>query len=754
MKTRYYFILKFSLLFWIFSASVALKAQEIKLVSGTVLNESTKKPFPADEEVWVYAFNTIAAAEDAQIKINQPGEQLIESDGKEPVEKDGYYEIRVASNGALIFKAGVNKSTLIKVNGKLNINLKIDGTLTLGEVVSIGIAKEITVIPENIEIFGDTIKGVIPVLIPQYLGKTNGRLIIQPFMVDCLTNDTVCYLYPQIYDGEQYHTTQERRMYYDIANDPLSKFVNRRPLTAENMNLKLAVSARLPNPNRNYHIDATMQMEDYTDIYYSRTMMVTTCRIKRPLRFLEYSLDQYQLDPNKYRVRARREKRDTGGNISLTFLVGKAELDPENPQNDIEINKLKEDLLGIINSEGTTLKEFHITGIASPEGNYQSNLALARRRVQYAQQNITSVLPARVLSRVYQNPQAQVAPWSDVADLLEADSLYTQAEEVRKIIAKNKTMDMQFAAISRLPFYSTTIKEYLPKLRTVKYEYKYEIFRELTPEEIYQRYTTDPDYKNGKKHFALYEYWHLFNMEKDSSKLETLYKQAYDESLKAGQKVQPWILPANNLASSYLKRDTFDLSILEPFINRTIKIPNYEDPLTHNLYNKEEIIANQLAMYLKAFKFGEASIMSQLLPDDEKNAKIKAFAMCLNGYYKGGATEEEQKRNLEIFNLVKESSPLNKVIMYLALNTPDGNTKAEEALEQLPQEAAIVWYLKAILKNRNGDLGIFEATTSLIECFKRDEKFIEILTVDGEFTEEIVEIVLEEYKLQKELSSF
>lgn len=160
---------------------------------------------------------------------------------------------------------------------------------------------------------------------------------------------------------------------------------------------------------------------------------MTTCKIKRPLQFLEFSFPDFELDPDKYKETPRRERRNTAGNISLTFLVGKAELDPADSANVVQMNKLQEDLMNIVNGEGTTLKEFKITGVSSPEGRYASNLALAKQRTAFALRKITSVIPAAKWSRVYKHPtETRVATWNEVADLLERDSLTAEAREIRK----------------------------------------------------------------------------------------------------------------------------------------------------------------------------------------------------------------------------------------------------------------------------------------------------------------------------------
>ena len=119
--------------------------------------------------------------------------------------------------------------------------------------------------------------------------------------------------------------------------------------------------------------------------------------------------------------------------------MGKAELDPADSANVVQMNKLQEDLMNIVNGEGTTLKEFKITGVSSPEGRYASNLALAKQRTAFALRKITSVIPAAKWSRVYKHPtETRVATWNEVADLLERDSLTAEARETEREIHRGK----------------------------------------------------------------------------------------------------------------------------------------------------------------------------------------------------------------------------------------------------------------------------------------------------------------------------
>ncbi|MGL5958321.1 MAG: hypothetical protein ACRCZZ_06990 [Phocaeicola sp.] len=730
----------------------SLAAQRIQTISGRVLDKESKKPF-RDAAVFIYAFNTVAEAEDAfQILNSDAGvAAVIISEEQEVADQSGNYEIRVPDNGALIFKVDMSKPIMEKVEGRLEINVLLDAGLVLEDVTITGTLQDIKPTPKAPTMIGNKLilYGTFP--IPAQFGKSNARLIIQPYVIDCETQDTIFYNRPLVYDGEEYRFTQNRRMAFDDSRDILTQFVQEEKLTEKYMSIDWNDTVVVPDPKRNYNGTATVLLEDYTQIYFCKSMLINTCEMKRPFKFLEFSFGQRVLNDEDYRERPKREKRNTSGNISLSFLVAKAELDSTNPENDIQLNKLKSDILEIINGEGTSLKEFHITGISSPEGSYSSNLNLAHRRVAFAQNSITSVIPKQMLARVYQNPQAKVAGWDQVAELLK-DTLPELSERIQAVVNQSSNPDMQFSKISRMPEYSTVIKDVLPKLRTVKYEYKHEIFRELNPEEILHKYLNDADYRSGKKAFALYEYWHLFRMVKDTKELEELYKRAYRESEESNG--QPWILAANNLAVSYLQRDTCDISILAPFIDKRTKGVNVTrtrmDGITREIINPEEVVGNQLAMSILSNDYEEASILAQILPNTPANEKMIAFARCLGGYFRGGDTPEERKQSRNNFDLVRQSSPINNVVMQLAMENRGNNALAEQGLKDIDFESPIRWYLKAIVENRKGDVGFEEAKNALIQCYKRDEKYITIAEQDGDIGKDLFEYSLEMYELEKE----
>ena len=743
-----------------------IHAQEISIVSGKILNlpegKNKPEPFPLSERVYIFAFNTVAAAQDAMRQL-ESGDGSVMADQQEIAGADGYYEIRVAENGALVIRVAM-KTVLEEVRYRNEISVSIDGGIQLDEVEVVGMATRPTPKPVAGKIVGGKLIVDNSVRIPNNYGASNRRLIMQPYVIDCNTEEVVKYIDPTVLDGSEYDLTQNRRMAFNMNNDALAKFINRRkPLNEGIFDIDIRDSVPVPDPQRTYSVLAKVIIADYTHDTYEDEWKLTTCKIKRPMQFLEYSFDEYALDPNKYKETPRRERRDTKGNIQLTFLVAKAELDPEYPENEIQMNKLRNDLMEIINGDGTTLKEFKIMGVSSPEGAYQSNLALAKRRTDYALSQIVSMIPAGKWARVYKHPtEARVATWSEVADLLEADTLLNEAAEVRAIVEKYSSQDAQYAAIRKLPFYETAVKNTFPRLRTVQYEYKHEIFRELNPEEIVDRYYNDPNYKEGKKQFTRYEYWHLFQKIKDPVEAEKIYRRAYNETMalnSKGKKI-PWMLAANNLAMSLLKRDTFDVEILKPLIDysRPINtIDKFNDGISiiETEINPENIVANQLAMYIRANNFDDASILADKLPNNDKFKMVKAFANCLGGYYdyRGAATKQEQDERKATFELVRNSSPMNNVVMCMAMETDFYNAEARKALEKI-EPTTQTKYMKLQLFIRENKLhddpkmvdpfskeetAFKEACRMLDAIIKEDPKFKKTAENDGEISKEFME---------------
>lgn len=662
-------------------------AQKMVKVSGTVYNiaENRKVPF-SDVTVDVYAAKTVAVGEDMK-KILDSNDQektlLLDQEGKTTTDENGYYEILVPDNGALIFKVGLSPSVLKEVRHQMKIDVSIDEGVMLESV-------------------------------------------------------TVTFARPSVYDGKEYALTQERKMGYDMDRDPLRPYIKAEALTTKAMDLDWTDTIIVPDPNRNYSCFAIVNLEDYS-ASNSRTYQINTCQTKRPMKFLQYNLFSEQMDPLQHKERAQIEKRNTSDKIQLSFLINSDQL-TDTPENAQSLAMLRNKLKEIAESPGTVLKEFHVIGTASPDGHYNSNLNLAERRVRKIEQEITSALPRYILERVYRNPHAEVASWEEVVKLLERDGKSTEAGKVKEILAKNKGIEAQGRALKQLDWYPTVIVPYLDELRVVNYNCLYEIYREPNDEEVMAQYRE----KGLKGSYTRYEYWKLFQLITDEKELEALYRRAYEESL---EQKHPWALAGNNLAASYLERDTVDTSILEPLIDLSIHSTDYSrmnaDGSRTEIVNRLEVVTNQLCMYIKKGDFEHASVLVKILPEDSKFDLLKAYTWALGGYFQGGTTPEEKERAHKTFETIKASSPQNEVVMYMALDNRAGNAAAKASLAKLPQDSALTWYFKATLSAREGEIEFMNTVIALSECFKRDKSFVATAQNDGEFNEDIIQAAMD-----------
>lgn len=717
-------------------------AQKMVKVSGTVYNiaENRKVPF-SDVTVDVYAAKTVAVGEDMK-KILDSNDQektlLLDQEGKTTTDENGYYEILVPDNGALIFKVGLSPSVLKEVRHQMKIDVSIDEGVMLESVTVTAMRLVLKPEPKAPKIIGNMLIPYNTFKLPPYFGNRFSRLIIQPYVLDCETNDTITFARPSVYDGKEYALTQERKMGYDMNRDPLRPYIKAEALTTRAMNLDWTDTIIVPDPNRNYSCFAIVNLEDYS-ASNSRTYQINTCQTKRPMKFLQYNLFSEQMDPLQHKERAQIEKRNTSDKIQLSFLINSDQL-TDTPENKQSLAMLRNKLKEIAESPGTVLKEFHVAGTASPDGHYSSNLSLAERRMRKIEQEITSILPQYTLERVYRNPHAEVAPWEEVVKLLERDGKSTEAGKVKEILAKHKDIGAQGRALKQLDWYATVIVPYLDELRVVNYNCLYEIYREPNDEEVMAQYRE----KGLKGSYTRYEYWKLFQLITDEKELEALYRRAYEESL---EQKHPWALAGNNLAASYLERDTVDTSILEPLIDLSIHSTDYSrmnaDGSRTEIVNRLEVVTNQLCMYIKKGDFEHASVLVKILPEDSKFDLLKAYTWALGGYFQGGTTPEEKERAHKTFETIKASSPQNEVVMYMALDNRAGNAAAKASLAKLPQDSALTWYFKATLSARKGEIEFMNTVIALSECFKRDKSFVATAQNDGEFNEDIIQAAMD-----------
>lgn len=675
---------------------LSVKAQDEILVMGKVISTVEDEPLSG---VQIFVFKTVGAGKYEYDRAMQMYEGGYVPEGAMREERsmtDGTFEFNAQPGGALIFYQFPFKPVFVKINNRMKIpTVKIEATTVLDEATLTEEGKKKTKKGKPVA-HGNSFKiheyyyfdaeksGHIPGHV-KGLGKEIARMVTQVYVVNSDGSDTLMFFPPKVYDGEHFHKTQ-----YHWRNDYLYQIAETSPQLFSKLDtVEFRADFELEDPTALYFCKANVWIEDYHNVYYKDTVTIfNTGRVSRPFQFLDYSFDQNEVDPQKYYKAPRRENVSVPKNMKLQFLVGKAELDKSDAATMASLDSLKQELIDICEDPASTLTELHFQGFSSPDGNYAKNKDLSERRTQTVFNEVWSVIPRNWRDRVFKTAKGEVASWSDVADLLEADSLKKEASAVREVVASSKDMDVQGAKMKRLPFYDKKIRPVLPELRSVKCNHMAQVYRFLTKEEILEKYNTDEAYRKGTKHLTLNEYWNLFDLVKDPAELEGLYNRARIAAIRSEGRKNPWALPANHLAVMYLKRKQVDTTLLAPFINEkwNANFTFTEMSGDKKLINDDAIVANQVQMFMLAKNYSRAEELSSII--ENEHPMLRAIVRCLGGYI-----DYEDPKEAETIELIKKSSPRNEVIVNLYMAKYDSTTV--QALQKLPQEEALTDYLKA-----------------------------------------------------------
>lgn len=611
-----------------------------------------------------------------------------------------------------------------------------------------------------------------------FRSRTNSRIIIQPYWLDgpdMGENKVFAYAAPVIYDFAEYDCTQTRRMDFNKElNDKLGTYIvdentrTRIEVKSDSFRLKHYVdtlSGHNPDESYPYPARAIVAVEDYNERYLLDTIRIDEGERTNYIKFLDFTYEK-NLDVNLEDFEERLEIRpmDSNGEVKLGFAVGKATLDPKDTTNTRILEGARRELSEAFRQSSSKLKFMQVFGYSSPEGDPQSNLDLARRRADFALSEIKTAIPYN-FHKAIRPSESMILGWDVVADSLQSDGLVEEAKQVREIVAKHpNSLTSQGHAVQRLPFYATVIKPiYLPKLRTVRYTYTKVEDRTLSPQELVQMFDSGRDDEFNRAHYfhLIQHYWDDRKDPETRAHLEKIAKRALVntrltvDDLEEGDSLYNegyWALAANILATCYIERDTFDLNLLRPFINRakvtdsitgavmfaerlSQKRQRFDfkgDPIGIIKYtNFPEIVAEQMIMLLmqptrkNVDELGELTDMIENDPicmSTPTYRKMIALANCKRGFYRAGAkcTPEQARR---VRAEVSDISLCNSVIMNIAVADGEGDENARnELMEQIYDvpETSIGNYLKAIIELLRVTPSYDQAAEYLALSFKQD----------------------------------
>lgn len=610
---------------------------------------------------------------------------------------DGNFKIKADPATSLHFSGLTYVSKVVRLKGKQHINVVMSfDTQQLDEVVVVAkrIKNKLAPEPTDIEVKGNQYIIRPKVKIPREMFKPNSRVIVQPMLVN-MTRGTQRLFRPAVVTGKKYAIMLERLMEFDLSQDPLRPYYEKSKRVDGNEVIAYVDSLRLDNPDDDVRCDIFMYMVDYRRITYRDTTVIAKGTVN-PMRFFNYNVGAKKITDEKYIPRPRKQLRGDKGRVNLTFLINSAEIDGADPDNAVELDRMRDRLARIDNDPNAEFMAFNITAVSSPEGPYQSNLKLAWKRAATAKETILKFLnPGTVTAmRDSISMDARVDTWESVAGMMEKDSV--SASAVREAIKQHPdNMAAQYRRISRLPDYRNAILgDYLKRLRRVEYNFSYSVMRSLNDEEIRRMY--DKDYKD----LMPYEFWRMFLNAGTDEEREKICRQALEINPK-------FMLLANELAIILIDRKEPDVNLLEPFIND--KAP-------------QEVLCNQVISLLDKKDYARADSVASMLDDSPAAEDVRALTAAYNGNVQTA------------YDRFASHGGTNEVVLLLALKRDE---EAFDKTDELPDEA-LTYYLRAVAANRLDK--VTDAFANLEKAFAADPGLKEVARIDGDVTDMLQQI--------------
>ena len=603
-------------------------------------------------------------------------------------DEDGKYSVIVPVNGILNFTCLGYDGQDIKVKGRQIIDVVLVSTAVKIQEVSVvaKIKNKVIFEPSEIEVVGNYFHLRTRFKVPAEMFSSNTRLIVQPTLYN-ITRKKGVLLKPVVTDGREYTLTQERMYEFDLKNDPLEPYIRKSEMTKNGELVAYHDSAYIENLKEDFRADIRLSLENYNRILFTDSFQIARGLVN-PLRFFEYKLKAKDITDERYFPKPELQLRNDRGEVELSFLPGKADINDRDPKNASELAKLRERLSSIETNPDAKLQTFSILGVSSPEGPHDKNLVLAKKRMDLAVNRILSHLNKETLDFLKIQTGSKVETWQTAIEMMRRDSLFGQAQDLQNIVNKYPdSPDKQWRAIIRLPYYrSVIVPHYLPLMRRVEYNFDYSIYRFLTDAEIKELYLKD--YKQLSRH----EFWRMFEIAESDEEKETIYKLALEVYPK-------FMLAANNLSALYINQGRPDDSILESFISKDAP---------------EEVLTNQAVALLSNWKYEKADSVVSLIPDGVSSEYLKSVTRALNGNYE------------EALATFGQEGGINEVVLLLALKR---NDEAWEKAQNLP-ETARSEYVKAIAANRLDK--VMDAINHIEKAFELDPSLRDVAKVDAD----------------------
>ena len=572
------------------------------------------------------------------------------------IHNDGNWEGKIMSEGCKASCSAMGQ-------GKFRYIITIDNNTATDSLNVLGEDRTPPPPPSgNIDLRDGNDRFDIHLAIPDSFTNHNARIILRPYAVDCLSDDTIAYLRPAAYEGKEYHYLQEKRKAYDYyRHDPIGRRYHHIQIRENFDTTKVLRTETIREDLKD--ADGNVLRDEYNikrDTIYTLTHMVDS--ISKHTDTLEYDHSGYIMPIENMRrernmiyidtvIVFRRPVRDRRNRGQLSYTIENYHrkfyegTDPGtclviDPYKFLEMStaminfELNNDFYEVADETPDSMNQvipiqFHYNSAIIKE---DSTYIVSIRRLEHDMREIISrggVLtnatitgyaspdgPAdRNISLARQRAQAargkinapggsriEIRPlidtWQHTAELLEEAGYAAEAKSVREAIASTSSNKAVEDIVKASPSYQDIIKPILEKQCRINFSYQYFSERKLEPDEAKDYY-----YRDRHRFFSNGDYFNLFSTITDSLELDSLTEIAYDRVIVQNgaysARIAPYII--NRKAVLNAKRGIFDPKVLQPLIwevNGNIQI-DFRREYGGIRYNRPEILLNQAIVYFQ-----------------------------------------------------------------------------------------------------------------------------------------------------------
>ena len=561
--------------------------------------------------------------------------------------------------------------------------------------------------------------------------RSGARFVGFPFIEYEDYPDSITYIAPAVVDGKDYERSMERRMSFDKSRDKLDTYHFDASMKMRDHQKEILFYSKPVKILKGtlWKAPALIWYEDNNAVYHRDSILFNDGKEAEPMRFLNWESARkfVDFDRTKYIKTAEVSSIPKNESFKIGFDVGKASVNFGDSLTSSEHSKMLTWLQGYYDNENGTIDNIIVRGYSSPEGTEALNRKLSKDRAATIIQTLRARFPEVGQIIPSFDSYDNIVPWNVIADtmMLADDSISrSYAQEIETRIQGKTTITEQNAAVRANPTLYDYIKEknLLSRMRRVEIEANIVEQRELTQDEIIQKYAQDSTFRTR---MAPYQYYimmcHLADIE-DWNELYKVSKEAYAKGPKVTnitkhvlvpvekedslgikhivnvlknipQQENPYPLAGYYLALSSMRKGIADTDILKPYLDDG-RVNRGGDGDMNNL----AFIVAQVLMYCQKESFDEAKDLIEkynLLSYKELSGLVM-FVRCLNGEY----TKDPAVRDY-----IMSTSEMNKAVILTAMG------KFPEALNILyngdvPRDDAKVEYLKAICHFQKQDYSI------------------------------------------------